>query len=86
MSLIKPQWRNRLARGTYKSVTELCRGCEFEPHRGQVFYYHLNLINHMTNVTDNYLSEINTILAQIQRSRDVYSLRHTHLFIQQLLC
>ena len=31
----QPQWRNRSARGTYTTVYERCRGCEFEPHLGQ---------------------------------------------------
>ena len=26
------QWRNRLARRTYMTDTEICGGCEFEPH------------------------------------------------------
>lgn len=31
------QWRNRLARGTYKTVARgRCRGCEFEPHLEQL--------------------------------------------------
>ena len=33
------QWRNRLAHGTYRQCNEECRGCEFEPHLEQVFFY-----------------------------------------------
>ncbi len=34
-----PQWRNWLAHGTYRQyVVELCRGCEFEPHLGKIFW------------------------------------------------
>ena len=41
-----PQWRNRLARRTYKQYLpvsytgrrhEPCGGCEFDPHLGQAF-------------------------------------------------
>ena len=35
LTMKRLQWRNRLAHGTYKTVTrvlEKCRGCEFEPH------------------------------------------------------
>ena len=35
-----PQWRNRLAHGTYRQYTvEQCRGCEFEPHLGKEKYF-----------------------------------------------
>jgi hypothetical protein len=32
------QWRNWLAHGTYNTVSETCRGCEFEPHLEYHFY------------------------------------------------
>ena len=39
-----PQWRNRLAHGTYRQYTvEQCRGCEFEPHLGNKIF--LNGLN-----------------------------------------
>ena len=31
------QWRNRLARRTYKTDTEKCGGCEFDPHLEHLF-------------------------------------------------
>ena len=36
----KLQWRNRLAHGTYTTVSvykKRCRGCEFEPHLEHYF-------------------------------------------------
>ena len=32
------QWRNWLAHGTYMTVLERCRGCEFEPHLEQFLF------------------------------------------------
>ena len=37
------QWRNWLAHGTYTTVHELCRGCEFEPRLEQLVWIFLEL-------------------------------------------
>ena len=43
-----PQWRNWLAHGTYMTVSELCRGCEFEPHLGKIFNVSMYIAGNFT--------------------------------------